>query len=341
MRILVIGGTNFIGPPVVAELHRQGHDITVYHRGVHEADLPAGVRHVHDAGAVIPISLFPSSLTHPAPDVVLHMYPIGEADTRAAIERFSGIAGRIVGISSGDVYQAYGRVIGTEPGPPEPVPLSEDAPLRETLFPYRTTAASSTEWAYHYDKILVERTLLSGSLPATILRLPAVYGPRDPYQRLRPFLKRIEDGRPVILLESHQAAWRWSHGYVEDVAAGIARAVLDERAVDKVYNLGEARVPTMLERVQRLGELCGWTGTVVPLRRDQLPHHLRPPYEPSQDLIMETGKIRRELDFRESVTEGEGLRRTIEWERIRGSVPADPTTEEYAAEDACFAQQTN
>jgi nucleoside-diphosphate-sugar epimerase len=269
------------------------------------------------------------------------MYPIGEADTRAAIDRFSGIAGRIVGISSGDVYRAYGRLIGTEPGPPEPVPLKEDAPLRETLFPYRPTAASSSEWAYHYDKILAERALLNGSLPATVLRLPAVYGPGDPYRRLRPFLKRIEDERPVILLESHQAAWRWSHGYVEDVAAGIARAVLDDRAVGEVYNLGESVVPTMLERVQRLGHLRGWAGTVLPVRRDQLPHHLRPPYEPVQDLIMETGKIRSELDFRESLTEVEGLRRTIEWERIRGPAPDDPTDEEYAAEDACFAQLTN
>ncbi|HEX6434801.1 MAG TPA: hypothetical protein VFZ87_11190, partial [Gemmatimonadales bacterium] len=118
MKILIVGGTHFIGPPVVAQLHRMGHEITVYHRGLHEARLPAEVRHVHDAHAVLPITYFPAVLSDPTPDVVLHMHPIGAADTAAVIARFTGVAKRIVALSSGDVYRAYGRLIGTEPGPP-------------------------------------------------------------------------------------------------------------------------------------------------------------------------------------------------------------------------------
>ncbi len=33
MRILVIGGTNFIGPPLVHELVNNSHDVTLFHRG--------------------------------------------------------------------------------------------------------------------------------------------------------------------------------------------------------------------------------------------------------------------------------------------------------------------
>ena len=33
MRVLIIGGTNFIGPAVVASLVAGGHDITLFHRG--------------------------------------------------------------------------------------------------------------------------------------------------------------------------------------------------------------------------------------------------------------------------------------------------------------------
>ncbi|MDF3053963.1 MAG: NAD-dependent epimerase/dehydratase [Geminicoccaceae bacterium] len=339
MRILVIGGTNFIGPRVIAELHRQEHEITVYHRGVHEADLPTAVRHIHDPRAEIPISHFPSSLTDPLPDVVLHMFPIGENDTKAAIARFAGVAHRIVAISSGDVYRAYGRLLGTEPGPAEAVPLTEQAPLREELYPYRSSASAGTsDWTYHYEKILVERALLAGNLPATILRLPAVYGPDDPHSRLRPFVKRMVDGRPAILIETHNATWRWTHGYVEDVAAAIASATTNERAVGKVYNLGEAMVPTMLERVRRIGQALQWTGTVVSLDRDRLPAHLQPRFEPRQDLVMDTGAIRAELGFRESLTESEGLYRTIEWERGHPSKTGDPTIEEYRAEDAALAE---
>lgn len=337
MRVLVIGGTNFIGPHVVSALHRQGHEVTVYHRGQHEPDLPSAVRHIHSPRAAIPVLHFPSGLSDPPPDVVLHMFPVGEDDARAAVARFVGVARRIVAISSGDVYRAYGRLRGTEPGPPEPVPIAEDAPLRETLFPYRHTAAGPSDWTYHYEKILAERAVLAGPLPATVLRLPAVYGPGDPYHRLHPYIKRMDDRRPAILLEAVQAAWRWTHGYVEDVAQAIALAVGNERAAGKIYNVGEAVVPTTAERIKQIGEIAGWGGEVVPLSADRLPAHLRAPYQPNQDLVMDTGKLRRELGFDESVPDNEGLRRTIEWERANPPESGDPGPAEYAAEDAALS----
>lgn len=339
MRVLVIGGTNFIGPHVVAELHRQDHEVTVYHRGLHEADLPSEVRHIHSPRAAIPVLHFPSSLSDPPPDVVLHMFPVGEDDTRAAIARFSGVTRRIVAISSGDVYRAYGRLLGTEPGPPEPVPLDEDAPLRETLYPYRHLAAGPAEWTYHYEKILAERALLGSRLPATVLRLPAVYGPGDPYRRFRPYIKRMEDRRPRILLEASQVAWRWTHGYVEDVARAIACAATDERAVGQIYNLGEAAAPTMGERIRRLGDLLGWIGSVALLSRGRLPQHLRAPFETHQDLVLDTRRIRNGLGYSEAAAYQDGLRRTIEWERANPPESGDPTAGEYAAEDAAVAAE--
>ncbi|MFL5513375.1 MAG: NAD-dependent epimerase/dehydratase family protein, partial [Gemmatimonadales bacterium] len=301
MRILVIGGTNFIGPHVVTQLHRQGHEVTVYHRGVHEPDLPSAVRHIHSSRAAIPILHFPSALSDPAPDVVLHMFPVGADDTRAAIARFIGVTQRIVAVSSGDVYRAYGRLLNTEPGPPEPMPLQEDAPLRETHFPYRQAAAGPMDWTYHYDKILAERALLESRLPATVLRLPAVYGPGDPHHRLRPYVRRMQDLRPVILIDALQARWRWTHGYVEDIARAITAAVVDPRATEKVYNLGEASTPTMAERIDQIGRLMDWRGQLVSLSTERLPRHLQTPFYARQDLVMDSRRIRVELDYTEVV----------------------------------------
>jgi nucleoside-diphosphate-sugar epimerase len=337
MRVLVIGGTNFIGPHVVAALHRRGVDITVYHRGQHEPALPPTVRHVHSPRACLPFLHLPSELTAPAPDVVLHMFPVGGDDTRAAVARFIGAAGRIVALSSGDVYRAYGRLLGSEPGPAEPVPLDEDAALRETFFPYRSAAAGPSDWTYHYEKILAERAVMSSSaLPGTVLRLPAVYGPGDSYHRLRPYTKRMEDGRRAILLDAVQAGWRWSHGYVENVAEAIALAVVDRRAAGRTYNVGEPVVPTVAERVRQIGEVAGWKGRIVALAADRLPQHLRTQYEPRQDLVVDTRRLRAELGFEEPVSLEEGIRRTIAWERVNPPDAGDPTPAEYDAESAAL-----
>jgi len=266
------------------------------------------------------------------------MFPIGEDDTRAAMDCFRGVARRIVAISSGDVYRAYGRLLGSEPGPPEMVPLSEDAALRENLFPYRHAASGPADWMYHYEKILVERVLFAGRLPATVLRLAAVYGPGDPYRRFRPYIKRMQDGRAVILMEAAQAVWRWTHEYVEQAASAIAAATLDERAIGNVYNIGEAVVPTFQERVRRIGELMRWSGTIASLSRAQLPEHLRVPYEPRQDLVMDTRRVRTELGWRDTVSVTEGIRRTITWEQSNPPGSGDPTASEYAAEDVALAE---
>src|SRR5690348_5808480 len=135
MRILVIGGTRFMGPQVVRYLSDQGHDITLFHRGQTHADLPQGVREM--LGNRRPLSTSESELRRLAPDVVLDMVPFIEQDAREVMNTFTGVAGRVVAISSQDVYRAFGRVNRKESGPLDPLPLTEDSPLRENLYPYR------------------------------------------------------------------------------------------------------------------------------------------------------------------------------------------------------------
>ena len=103
-------------------------------------------------------------LKQSAPEVVIDMLPIGERDAQNVVHLFSGIARRIIAISSADVYRAYGRLHGTEPGSPGPLPLTEDSPLREKLFPYRGATPRRDDdprkFMDDYDKILVERVMM-------------------------------------------------------------------------------------------------------------------------------------------------------------------------------------
>ncbi|MDP9366221.1 MAG: NAD-dependent epimerase/dehydratase family protein [Chloroflexota bacterium] len=340
MRVLLIGGTGFIGPWVVRRLVGAGHDVTVFHRGEHEADLPAAVAHVH--GDRDRLADHTAALRRFAPDVVLDTRPLRESDARAVVEAFAGTARRLVAISSMDVYRAYGRLHGTEPGPSEPTPFAEDAPLRERFYPYRSDPPRAEDdpmrWADDYDKIPVERVVLGEPrLPGTVLRLPFVYGPGDRQHRLWSRLKRMMDGRSAILLGETEARWRGTRGYVENVAAAIALAATEERAAGRVYNVGEREAPTEADFLRAVGRAAGWRGEVVTVPDDRLPPHLAPQANLAQDMVADTERIRRELGYAEPVPRPEWLRRTVEWERAHPPETFDPAEFDYAAEDAVLA----
>lgn len=330
MRVLVVGGTNFMGPPTVRRLVERGHEVTVFHRGGTKARLPEGVREL--LGDRRRLERHAEELRGVRPDVVLDMIAMNEGDARGVLEVFRGVAGRVVVASSADVYRAYDVVRGLASGPPDPVPLDEGAPLRERLYPYERPGAED------YEKILVERAVMGdGELSGTVLRLPMVYGPGDYMHRMHPYLKRMGDGRGVIPLEEGFAGWRWTTGYVEDVAQAIALAVADERAAGRVYNVGERDPLTQTAWVRRIGEAVGWRGEVAAVPHEALPTPGLENANWDQDLVTDTGRIRRELGFRETVSREEALRRTALWEREN---PPESTEEvfDYAAEDAALAR---
>jgi nucleoside-diphosphate-sugar epimerase len=336
MRVLIIGGTAFIGPHVVRRLVACGHEVTIFHRGEHEPELPSGVRHVHSASSAFPILHFPAELVSWEPEVVLHMVAMGERDAEAVVRAFKGVAQRLIVPSSGDVYGVYGVLIGSKIEAAPSGLLREDSPLRRNFYPYRKTAKGPDDWIYNYEKTLVERVVMSDpELAGTILRLPAVYGPGDSRHRFFPHLKRMDDGRPAILLDENQARWRWSHGYAENVATAITLAITDDRASGRIYNIGEESVPTTAERVRRLAKLVGWPGEIVALPRKTLPSYLRDGYNYSRDLAYDTSRIRSELGYEEVVSVDEGLRRTIAW--LREHPPSvDAAQYDYVAEDAAL-----
>ncbi|HYJ47504.1 MAG TPA: NAD-dependent epimerase/dehydratase family protein, partial [Pyrinomonadaceae bacterium] len=242
--------------------------------------------------------------------------------------------------SSADVYRAYGRLRRLESGPPDPVPLSEDAPLRESRYPHRAQAKAEEDFAYNYEKILVERVVMSepSQLPGTVLRLPAVYGPGDPQHRLFGYLKRMKDGRRAILMEEGQSRWRWTRGYVENVADAIALAVRDERAVNRIYNVGEPEALTESDWVHAIGRAAAWDGEIVVAPKEMLPAHLLTGSDYDHHLFTDTSLIRAELGYNERVSRQEALHETIDWESTHPPAQMPDFHSEYAAEDEALAR---
>lgn len=339
MQVLVICGTGFIGAPLLRRLHAAGHAVTVYHRGTREPELPDGVRHIRDARAAVPVLEFPEALFATPYDVVIHMTLIGERDAEAIVHAFSGRARRLVVVSSGDVYAAHGQLLGLEPPSEHSGPLlTEDSPLRAGRYPYGRRVPGPWGELVDYDKILVEEVVhRAPDLATTVIRLPAVYGRGDPHHRFLPWIKRMEDGRPAILLGEGAARWRFTHGYVENVAVAIALVATDDRAVGRTYHVGEAHTPTVIERVAVVARATGWRGQVVVVPDDRLPAHLRSSYHYVADLAYDTSRIRSELGYAEPITDADAMRVTMRWERGAGLPVADHARFDYAAEDAVLA----
>jgi nucleoside-diphosphate-sugar epimerase len=313
MRVLILGGTGLTGPFAVRRLHALGHDVTVFHRGEHEAELPAGVRHVH--GDIAPLFHVPRELRKPAPDVVVHMWAMTAADAESFVNTFRGVAGRAIVISSGDVYRSYGRMQRLESGPADPMPLAEDAPLRESRYPYRKLAPSPDHWMTRYDKIPVEQIVMSRpDLPATVLRFPAVLGPNE-YRRFHRWLQPMLRGDTELRIQDDWAAWRWTHGFAEDVAEAVVLAVTHSAAAGRIYNVGELHAPAMAERLADFARVAGWQGRIVSVPASELPEGDRMPYDFAHHLEYDTARIRAELGYKEVVPHDESLARTIELER--------------------------
>ena len=174
------------------------------------------------------------------------------------------------------------------------------------------------------------------SLPATVLRLPMVYGPGDYQHRLFDYLRRMDDGRPAILLSKGMASWRSERGYVEDMGEAIVRCIVSERAAGRTYHVAENLVINEADWVRRIGEAAGWKGRIVELPEEQMPAHLREDYDTAQNLTLNTTHIREELGYAEPTPTMEAMARTVEWERANPRATVDPSSFDYAAEDAAM-----
>ena len=144
-----------------------------------------------------------------------------------------------------------------------------------------------------------------------------MYGPGDRQRRVRAYLERMEPVDSAIRLASGQALWRWTRGFVDNVAAAIALAVGDARASGRVYNVGEEPAPTERDWIERIGAAAGWRRAIAEASAGEGAGDTGPAFDWRYHLWIDTARIRRELGYVEPVRVDEAMRRTVEWERSR------------------------
>lgn len=234
VQILVMGGTRFIGKPLVAQLLAAGHELTLFTRG--RQPLPEGVDHL-SGDRSDPTAL--EQLRGRAFDVIIDSSGRSGADSQAVVERTGAPSHRFVYVSSAGVYADS-----------ELWPLDEDA---------ATDPASR-----HAGKLDTETWLRQQAIPFTSFRPTYIYGPGNYNPVESWFFDRIVHGRPVPLPGDGTTITQLGH--VSDLATAMARCLDVEAATNRIYNCSGAQGVTFRGLVAAAARACGVDPAAVEIR---------------------------------------------------------------------------
>ncbi|MBA3562184.1 MAG: NAD-dependent epimerase/dehydratase family protein, partial [Actinobacteria bacterium] len=266
MRLIVLGGTRFVGRAVVAELVAAGHDVLIVHRGKHEpvglADVPHLHAHRHDLASRA------GELRRFRPDGVVDMSAMTRTDATMALAAVPE-GPRLVAVSSIDVYRAAASVwAGTVT---DAVPLTEMSPVRDSPPPDRTYVMEGYDYdPSDYENLDVEAAYLERG--ATVCRLPMVYGPYDFKHREGFVLRRVHGRRKQLPVGA--GGWLWSRGYAPELARGIRLAVEQWTASPEVFNLCEGQCAPLRMWIEQIVASAGADLELVCVPDNALPSDL-------------------------------------------------------------------
>lgn len=316
MKVVVLGGTRFIGRAIVEELAGYGHEVLVVHRGNLEPDDMPPVQHLH--ADRMELGAHREELAAFDPEAAVDCRALTRADSEVVLGALpKGL--RLVVVSSIDVYRAFGAL--NDERETDPVPLDEDSALRPNRYPYRGLMQGMEQ----YDKLDVEDVYLAQG--ASSVRLPMVYGEHDYQLREEFILRRLRAGRPRIPFGA--GTWLAARAYVRDVARGVQLVLETPDATGHVFNLCEDRTYSMRMWSRMILDAAGSDAELVRVADDLLPEDLKPTGTMSQHIAVSAHKARSMLGWTTSdpsVT----LRTSVQWHLA--NPPPDPDLD-FSADD--------
>ncbi|MCP9938691.1 NAD-dependent epimerase/dehydratase family protein [Synechococcus sp. Cruz CV12-2-Slac-r] len=234
MRILLMGGTRFIGKPLVQQLLAAGHQLTLFTRG--RQPIPAGVLHL-SGDRNVAADLAP--LQGQAFEVIIDSSGRTMEESQAVLACTGAPSHRFVYVSSAGVYADS-----------ELWPLDEESPLDPS--------------SRHAGKACTEDWLRQQGIPFTSFRPTYIYGPGNYNPVENWFFARICQDLAVPLPGDGSTITQLGH--VDDLAMAMARCLEVDASINRIYNCTGSKGVSFRGLVAAAARACGKDPSTVEMR---------------------------------------------------------------------------
>lgn len=214
MRILIMGGTRFVGVYLTRILIEQGHEVVLFNRG----NKPAPVQGIQQIqGDRSDPTQLKEKLASESFDAIFDNNGRQLSDTQPLVEIFNGKVQQFIYLSSAGVY------------------------LKSDQLPHVEGDATDPN-SRHKGKQETEAYLAAQNLPFTAIRPTYIYGPQN-YNDLEAwFFDRIVRDRPIPI--PGDGLHMTQLGHVQDLAQAMAAVLGSQQAVGQIYNVSGDRYVT-------------------------------------------------------------------------------------------------
>jgi 2'-hydroxyisoflavone reductase len=249
MRVLVIGGTLFIGKLLVKRLLAADHEVTILHR---KAEHPFGRKVRNAVGDRNDAATIREALSGMRFDAVYDIAYDWERGTTA--QQVEATARAIPGDLSRYIFMSSVAAYGDGLNHAEDDPLASDMHANDYV---RNKAGSERALFRMYHET---------RFPVVTMRPPFVYGPENPFYREAFFWDRLKLDRPIIIPGDGNRLMQFV--YVNDLVEACFNALEKHTAPGRAFNVADDKPLTQVELVTEFAKVMGKVPTLVRVPRD-------------------------------------------------------------------------
>lgn len=300
-KVLVTGGTGFIGSHLAEHLMSGGSMVTVLSSGDPHRIRGKDIRFIR--GSVLDSELIDKEVKRT--DVVYHLAAVASVSrvladpvtamntnvlgTETVLRACAEHDKRVVFASSAEVYGYAER-------------MAEDEDL--VLGPV------TPRWSYAAAKLAGEHFAMAyaaGGLHVSIVRYFNCYGPEDTLSVVSTFMQRALSGDPIILHDDGKQTRSFT--YVSDIVRGTVRAAMPV-AIGKTFNIGSDKETTIALLAQTISRM---SDRGIHIKHESSRSAYGTAFQPIQRSVPDITLAQNVLDWKPLVNLEDGLRRTMAW----------------------------